>query len=322
MPARSTRQGPRTRTAKRPAPARQFSRKMAAVAAAIAVAVVAAVAVTVILARGGAGESRRSAGLDPFPGADPGVAHVHGLGVDPTDGTLFAATHYGLFKVPESGKATRVANRYQDTMGFTVVGPGDFLGSGHPDQRENDLPSRLGLIHSTDDGQTWTALSLAGQADFHALEARHGTVYGYDSGSGRFMVSTDRRSWNRGATLPMADFAVSPANPDLILATTERGLARSTDTGRTFAPAGDAPGLVVLAWPTEKTLIGVGSDGAVQVSADGGSSWTARGRLDGEPEAITAPDDTHLYVATSSGIHASTDGGRTFTLRYRDGTNQ
>jgi len=321
MPARSTRQGPRTRTAKRPAPARLLQRR-AVVGAAIALAVVAAVAVTVIIVQGGAGEPRRSAGLDPFPGADPGVAHVHGLGVDPADGTLYAATHYGLFQIPEKGKATRVANRYQDTMGFTVVGPGDFLGSGHPDPRENDLPSRLGLIHSTDGGQTWTALSLAGQADFHALEARHGTVYGYDSGSGRFMVSTDRRSWERGATLPMADFAVSPANPGIVLATTQRGLARSTDTGRTFTPSSDAPGLVVLAWPTEQTLYGVGSDGVVRVSADGGSSWTARGRLDGEPEAIAAPDDTRLYVATSSGIHASTDGGRTFTLRYRDGANQ
>ena len=32
---------------------------------------------------------------------DPGVVHVHGLGVNPKDGALFAATHTGLFRIVE-----------------------------------------------------------------------------------------------------------------------------------------------------------------------------------------------------------------------------
>lgn len=43
--------------------------------------------------------------------------------VDPADGVLYAATHYGLFRIPETGPATRGAGRLQDTMGPTVVGP-------------------------------------------------------------------------------------------------------------------------------------------------------------------------------------------------------
>ena len=58
------------------------------------------------------------------------MVHVHGLGVDPGDGMLYAATHSGLFKIPEQGEAERVANRAQDTMGFSIVGPGRFIGSG------------------------------------------------------------------------------------------------------------------------------------------------------------------------------------------------
>lgn len=58
-------------------------------------------------------------------------------------------------------------------MGFTIAGPQHFLGSGHPDLREK-LPSRLGLIASTDNGQSWQQLSLLGKADFHALHAAHG----------------------------------------------------------------------------------------------------------------------------------------------------
>lgn len=118
-----------------------------------------------------------SSGLAALPGADPGLAHVHAVGVDPGDGTLYAASHLGVFRVPASGDAVRIANRYQDTMGFTVIGQSHFLGSGHPDLRE-DLPSHLGLIESTDGGQTWQSLSLSGQADFHALRVTGDRIYG------------------------------------------------------------------------------------------------------------------------------------------------
>ncbi len=115
-------------------------------------------------------------------GADPGVAHVHGLGVDPADGALYAATHFGLFRLPEQGQPTRVAGRMQDTMGFTVVGPSTFLGSGHPDsQKDPHLPPRLGLIRSTDAAETWQTVSLTGEVDFHALHAVHGRIYGWDA---------------------------------------------------------------------------------------------------------------------------------------------
>ncbi|MCA1712245.1 MAG: glycoside hydrolase [Actinobacteria bacterium] len=263
-----------------------------------------------------AGSSKQVPPAD-FP--DPGLVHVHGLGVDPADGALYAATHAGLFTVPRTGKPVRIANRYQDTMGFTIAGPGAFLGSGHPDARE-DNPPRLGLIESTDRGQSWTSLSLRGKADFHALHAAHGQVYGYDATSGTFMVSGDRRSWDRRAQVPMRDFTVSPTSPDVVLATTEQGLARSTDGGRTFAPVPGAPALAILAWPAAASLYGIGADGTVHRSADGGATWAARGTAGGEPEAMTvdARDGREaLYVAVSErGIVASTDGGATFTTRY------
>src|SRR3712207_5291105 len=79
---------------------------------------------------------------------DPGPIHVHGLGTNPRDGALFIATHTGLFRLVATEKvATRVGDSYQDTMGFAVVGPDRFLGSGHPDGREQ-APPFLGLIRS------------------------------------------------------------------------------------------------------------------------------------------------------------------------------
>jgi hypothetical protein len=290
----------------------------------------AATALGAVVALGGAAYLTQTAGGDAvttgsgaaLPPADfpePGIAHVHGLGVDPADGALYAATHFGLFRLPEDGSgATRVANRYQDTMGFTVVGPNSFLGSGHPDFRE-DLPPRLGLIGSTDAGQSWQPLSLRGEADFHALQAAHGNVYGYEAGTGQFMVSSDREDWERRSTLPLRDFAVSPTDPDTVLATTEQGLVRSTDGGRTWT-ALRAPTLAVLAWDAADRLYGVAPDGSVHFSSDGGTGWTARGSAGGPPEAVTVDSRDGaqvLYVAVSErGILQSADGGRTFTTRY------
>jgi hypothetical protein len=52
-------------------------------------------------------------------------------------------------------------------MGFTVLGSGRFLGSGHPDlreAREKGLPPLLGLIESQDGGRSWVPISLLGEA--------------------------------------------------------------------------------------------------------------------------------------------------------------
>jgi hypothetical protein len=253
---------------------------------------------------------------DVAGGGDPGLAHVHGLGVDPADGTLYAATHFGLFRVPERGEPTRVADRRQDTMGFTVAGPKHFLGSGHPG-RGDDGPNPLGLIESTDAGENWQALSLSGESDFHALEFAHGHVYGYDAHSGRLLVSQDKKSWDSRAALPMADLAVSPESADTLVATTEQGLAASTDGGRTFSVIGGTPPLFFLSWPAPNALYGISVSGAVVMSPDGGKTWEERGSLAGRPAALTATDQDAVYAATETGIYASTDGGRAFTARYR-----
>ena len=265
-----------------------------------------------------------SGGPSASAGQDPGLEHVHGLGVDPADGVLYAATHYGLWRIPEQGEETRVADRYQDTMGFTVVGPGTFLGSGHPDfQMDPDLPTRLGLIRSADAGQTWDSVSLSGEADFHVLRAAHGKVYGWDSATGRVMVSADDGgSWETRSVMALRDLVVSPDDPETLLATTVSGVMRSTDGGRTWAQSAGVPVLTVLAWSAREALYGVAPDGVVQYSGDGGETWARRGAVNGEPEALALTVDggsQRLYVAVAKqGIVSSDDGGATFTVRYAE----
>jgi hypothetical protein len=141
------------------------------------------------------------------------VSHVHGLGVNPADGSLLAATHFGMFRLAKDGTGQRVSDSFQDTMGFTVIGPNQFLGSGHPDipGLRAGQPPLLGLITSDDAGATWTPLSLSGEADFHGLVNAHDTIYGWNANTGQFMTSTDRLTWKVRSTLDMSGFAVDPA---------------------------------------------------------------------------------------------------------------
>jgi hypothetical protein len=128
----------------------------------------------------------------PAPAGDPGPVHVHGLGVNPADRALFIATHTGLYRSAEGeSESVRVSDSRQDTMGFAIVDADRFLGSGHPDLRE-DLPPFLGLIESTDEGRTWDPVSLLGEADFHADQlyaALHdGTILHSTDGGSRWEV--------------------------------------------------------------------------------------------------------------------------------------
>ena len=242
------------------------------------------------------------------------LEHVHGLGVDPADDALYAGTHHGLVRISPEGELTRIADRVQDFMGFTVVGPEHYLASGHPGPGQ-DGPGNLGLIETTDGGQTWTTLSLAGEADFHALDAADGMVYGYSGG--RLLVSEDGENWTDRGQMRIADLAVDPADPRRVLTTTERGLMVSEDAGGSFTPVADAPLLVLVDIAAEGgQAAGVAPDGTVFTSADGGRTWTERGDVGGAPAALTA-DGSDVYVAVDGAVLASTDGGTTFTELHR-----
>jgi photosystem II stability/assembly factor-like uncharacterized protein len=251
----------------------------------------------------------------PQATSDPGLQHIHGLGV--SGNTLYIATHTGLWTAPEGQtQARRFGPSRQDIMGFSVLDEGRFIGSGHPGTDQPDLPPNLGLIESPDAGKTWTSISLLGQADFHVLESAGRHVYGVNSADGLLMVSTDAgHAWQK-RTPPAAVFsiAIDPRAPQHIIASTERGLFSSSNAGGSWRPVrNDLAGL--LAWPSAQRLYLVEANGAVQLSGDGGRRWHSSGGLGSQPVAFIAHGDD-LYAALADGtVKRSTDAGRTWTLR-------
>ncbi len=268
----------------------------------------------------GAALWRMSADDRKSAATDAGPVHVHGLGINPADGALYIATHTGLYRSGEGdSKSVRVGDSTQDTMGFSVIGPDRFLGSGHPDFR-TDLPPLLGLIESTDRGQSWEPISLLGDADFHVLRAAGERVYGYDASNDRLLVSADAgRTWEEvERPAPLLDLAADPeADLHLVAAGASdlgQGLYESRDGGRSWESVGQLAGL--LAWPTPDRLFVVDLGGNVFVSANGGRNLKHRGIVGGQPAALLGESADELFVALHDGtIKHSTDGGQTWTVR-------
>ena len=268
--------------------------------------VAAALAIVVVLLSGCSTAPPAPAGT----AGEQSFGHVHGLGIDPADNGLYVASHMGVFKQTRDG-FERIADRWQDTMAFTVVGPDHFLASGHPDMRE-DKPVHLGLIESKDAAETWESLSLEGRADFHVLEPAGERLYGYDSQTQSLMVTSDRREWQDLVRLPVVDLAADPNDADSLMITDTSGRLMRMQGGRQPQLVTDAPRLVFIDWHEEGLLVGLGPDGSVYRSTDGTASWQELRSLEEPPEALAVTTDA-WYAATGHGIYVSQDQGRTWS---------
>lgn len=244
------------------------------------------------------------------------IEHIHGLGVNPKDQSLVVATHNGLYRVPAgSGELTRIGESDNDFMGFTVVGPDEFLGSGHPATLSNAV-NPLGLIRSNDGGLAWTNVSLEGEADFHSLRTSGQSVYGLVEG--RLLASADGgQTWDEGsAPVELFDVAIDPGDTDHIVAASDQGLYSSKDGGGEWRRVSDRVGL--LAWAPADALHLVDGTGATHVSTNGGKTWSHAGQAGGLPAALYASGDDQLYAALDTGaIVESADGGTTWSTRVQ-----
>ncbi|MGH2824931.1 MAG: F510_1955 family glycosylhydrolase [Thermoleophilaceae bacterium] len=300
---RRAREGERARAERR--------RQLLGFSAAAVFALVATAVVAIAVTAGGDDGSGGGHG-----GSGPDLAHVHGLGVSPKDGTLYIATHTGLFRAPPGRQtATRVGDSQQDVMGFSVVGPDRFLGSGHPGPGQ-DAPPNLGLIHSGDAGRSWEPVSLLGEADFHVLRSQGSAVYGFNGLTGALMVRSDGgRDWDEHEPPgPTLDLAIHPEQPSRVVASTDEGLFSSSDEGRGWRSLADGR-VGFLAWPEPERLYMVDGAGRVSRSGDGGQSWREMGSIDAQPAAFAAAR-RDLYAALPDGtIKRSSDDGASWTVR-------
>jgi photosystem II stability/assembly factor-like uncharacterized protein len=245
--------------------------------------------------------------------------HIAAFAVNPKDGSMLLATNRGLYAIHGS-KATPIRSEVKvkqetgrfgtNVSAFAFTGPDRLVGSGHPDSPT--LPGSLGLIESSDDGRSWSAVSRVGLSDLHVIKPQPGALVAFDTTLGATIVSRDGgKTWSERQTPASAvlDIAVDPSDPRYLIASTGKELSRSTDQGNTWKALGPA-GRAELAWGG-KGLFRADHDGTVLTSKDRGRSWSRVGKLDGSPGKLVETSDGNLYVALDDGsIQRSENGGR------------
>ena len=262
----------------------------------------------------------------PQPAGAAPFEHIHELTVDASGGVLVAATHEGIYDVSiaSDGAATFTGPRAGldfDPMGFVIAGDTTYA-SGHPGPTTPGSfgTPNLGLIASTDNGMTWTNISLTGQTDFHALaigapfdEGGAALVYGIDTSKPAIQRSSDGGvTWADGADLVARDILADPIVPGKLYATTEAGVLVSEDDAVTFHLDAAAPNLYLIDIDSARQqLVGVDTSGSVWRRT--AATWVRGGTVTGAPQAFTSHDG-RVYVADDRGIAFTDDDGATWRV--------
>lgn len=177
--------------------------------------------------------------------AGPVLFHVHGLVFSSDGKTILVPSHYGLAAYRDASWS-EVNGPVHDFAGFAVSASALYA-SGHPPEG-SALPDPLGLVKSTDGGETWRPLALGGEADFHLIAAgyRSNAVYVLNAqpnstmpAAGLYLTLDEGKTWRHGAARGLEGeilgLAAHPREPETLAAATDRGLYLSRDAGGRFS---------------------------------------------------------------------------------------
>ncbi len=253
----------------------------------------------------------------------PGVAitnpvvgdDLHSLVVHPDNpDTLYIGSHQGVSVSTDAGETWEVVESLSgaDAMGWAFSDDAILVG-GHPglsvstdggksfEQRNDGLPS----------------------TDVHALGAGDEVVYAGLAGVGMLASTDDGQSWEArsedvGGAF-MGRIQVDPLNDEHLLAPDMAGGAmESTDGGRTWESLGGVQGAMWVSWDENDTdHILVTTLGSAAESIDGGETWEPLEIPQGASIVEFSPHDPDLLFAAvleapEASVYVSRDGGDTW----------
>ena len=231
-----------------------------------------------------------SAGGNQSMSISPTLSHIHGAILD--SGSLMLGTHDGLHRVDlQTGGSTRIGSSTDDLMAFAGSASVTLVASGHPGTGST-MPNPLGLIRSSDGGQNWETVSMAGVIDFHSLAVQGTDIVGWDT-RGPLQYSQDGGStWIAGPTVTPTSIVwfgnrVWLATPDTGLLTWEPGQMAFSEIG--------VPAVLLSVSPNGDSLWRIDRDGTVHRTT-GGNTW----------EKIGSATRVETFVADSEVAYAIT----------------
>jgi hypothetical protein len=272
--------------------------------------------------------SRAEASAEAGPhvhGEEFELPHIHGLGFSADGKSLFIPAHVGVLAVSE-GKWSHSIAPDHDYMGFAISNDG-FYSSGHPAPASADLPNPLGLVKSTDGGNTLQMLGFAGESDFHlmAVGYKNHAIYVLNPAQnsklspGLHYSLDDGRTWNQGAlqgisAAPLA-IAAHPTDAQTVAIATEQGIMLSTDHGATFTRIGQATPVTAASFsPGGDLLFGSSSLSRYNLSTKQMLTLPAPPLVEGEFISYIAghPTEPNTIALTTSerNVFQSNDNGQ------------
>lgn len=258
---------------------------------------------------------------------------IHGMSYT-VDGDLYVATHDGLRVYDGAWSAPDI--QINDYMGYSGTEDG-FYSSGHPGAGST-LVNPIGLVRSTDYGETVQTINFSGETDFHVMGASYSNpdvVYVFNPArnsllSAGFHYTLDAgQNWQAvdaiGITNQPFALAVHPTQENIIaLATGNGGTYLSNDYGQTFDQISGAPVTAVAFATHDENILYFGyqalsvyslDDGSIQdfsvptLDRDEAISYIASDPNTGEIALATSQWQVYLWNGTSGSPWQQIAGG-------------
>jgi hypothetical protein len=211
-------------------------------------------------------EAKKNPGIEFIIKAKPQtIEHVHGIGYPGNDEGLYVATHHGI-KIFTEGSWYETQGENHDYMGFQAVEDG-FYASGHPEEGSS-LKNPLGLVKSTNYGESLEKTAFYGESDFHFMAASYkgGALYLINEQSnskleaGVYVSKGKSNSWEPLALKGMESntlgmIAVHPEKGGTFAMSTKDGVFVSEDYGKTIQEIGEYEMVTTAAFSKDSLYI-------------------------------------------------------------------
>lgn len=256
--------------------------------------------------------------------------HIHGMGWDPDGAALTVATHTGL-RIFEDNQWSESAGPAHDYIAYAPTADGFYAGGSPAPSAPQGSP--LGLVKSTDQGETLDMLSFEGESEIHFLGAGYGTDAVYvvidaeteTAPPGLHYTLDDGANWQtsaaQGITAVTIQLAAHPTDPAIIAFGTEGGVLLSTDNGNNFERITEATPISAVTFsPAEEGVLYYGLDTLMRLAPDGSDPVAIN-----MPEmrfqdamisiAVNPADPDEIAIATfDSYVWRTLDGGESWQL--------
>ncbi len=241
-------------------------------------------------------------GANSSEGGYAGIGRINTIAFHPTDLQTYwiGAPAGGIWVTTDGGDSWTVLSDNNDVLGVSaIVIPSDYetsntiyIGTGDRDAKDN---YSVGVLKSTDQGQTWQTTGLVFEPkDKHLVN----------------------------------NMRLHPENDNIIFAATTDGLYKTTDGGENWTNIYSAEFIDIEFCPNHPdTIYGATRNGSIYRTTDGGDAWLAKYEPLGVKRvelAVTPADEAVVYALGSNydnglkGIYKSTDYGESFSKIYDD----